>query len=432
MTRCLAVAVSAAAFALTAWAQTDDLRHVNLESFDYVWKTIRDKYWDPNMGGLDWDAVRDRLRPRMEKARTPEEARAVLEQMLASLKQSHFAILPTETALNISGEGGPGTLGIDVRVIGKQALVTTVAPDSPAAQAGVQTGWDVSRVDSTAIAPIIATLDRTYAESTLRELTLSRAVEQHLEGGIGQAATVAFIDGADRQEERRLKFTPPPGVPTKFGYLPEMYVSFESRRLAGESKRIAGEIGYFRLNVFLEPAKVMDAFGKAVTSCADCRGFILDIRGNPGGIGAMAMGLAGWFVSKSGERLGTLYLRNSTLNFVIYPRAETFNGPLAILVDGASASTSEILAGGLQDLGRAHIVGSRTAGAALPSVIEMLPNGDGFQYAVANYISEGGKVLEGRGVIPDTPAPPTREALLRHEDTALNAAIDWIDRQGKK
>jgi len=425
MTRWLAAAVSAAAFAFTAWAQTDDLRQVNLDSFDYVWKTIHDKYWDPKMGGLDWDAVRDRLRPAMEKARTPAEARAVLEQMLATLKQSHFAILPTETALNVGSKGGPGTLGIDVRVIGKQALVTTVAPDSSAAQAAVQTGWEISRVDSTAIKPIIATLDRAYAESTLRELTLSRAVEQHLQDGIGQSATVTFIDGADRPEERRLKFTPPPGVPTKFGYLPEMYVSFEARRLAGE-------IGYFRLNVFLEPAKVMDAFGKAVTSCADCRGFILDIRGNPGGIGAMAMGLAGWFINKSGERLGTLYLRGSTLNFVIYPRAETFNGPLAILVDGASASTSEILAGGLQDLGRAHIVGSRTAGAALPSVIEMLPNGDGFQYAVANYISEGGKVLEGRGVIPDTPASPTREALLRDEDTALNAAIDWIDRQGKK
>jgi len=425
MSRWPAIAVAVAVLASVAWAQTDDQRHVNLDSFDYVWKTIRDKYWDPNMGGLDWDAVRDRLRPRMEKARTPEEARAVLEQMLATLKQSHFAVLPTETALSVSGAGGPGTLGLDVRVIGDQALVTTVAPGSPAAQAGVQTGWDVSRVGSTSIAPIIAALDKTYAESTLRELTLSRAVGQRLEGGIGDAATVAFLDGADRNAERRLKFMQPPGVPTKFGYLPEMYVSFESRR-------VAGEIGYFRLNVFLEPAKVMDAFGKAVTSCADCRGFILDIRGNPGGIGAMAMGLAGWFVNKTGERLGTLYLRNSTLNFVIYPRAETFNGPLAILVDGASASTSEILAGGLQDLGRAHIVGSRTAGAALPSVIEMLPDGDGFQYAVANYISEGGKVLEGRGVIPDTPAPPTRAALLRHEDTALSAAIDWIDRQGKK
>jgi len=425
MTRFTAVAMAVVSLACEVQAQDDDFRSINLQSFDYVWNTIHDKYWDPKMGGLDWDSVRERLRPQMDKARTPQQATAVLEQMLATLKQSHFAILPTETALSVGGEGGPGTLGIDARVIGNQALVTSVASDSPAVQEGVKTGWEISAVGPTPVAPIIAKLDKTYSGSTLRELILSRAINQRLEGGIGEPSTVTFVDGSDRKVERRLTFAQPPGTLTKFGYLPPMYVTHES-------KRLNEGIGYFALNVFLDPARVMDSFGAAIASCSDCRGFILDLRGNPGGIGAMAMGLAGWFVSKPGQRLGTLYLRGSTLNFVIYPRAQTFDGPLAILVDGASASTSEILAGGLQDLGRAHIVGSRTAGAALPSVIEMLPNGDGFQYAVANYISEGGKVLEGRGVIPDIAAPATREALLQHKDNALDAATDWIDRQEKK
>jgi carboxyl-terminal processing protease len=417
--------ICGAALALTVCAQTDSLRQLNLDSFDYVWKTIRDKYWDPKFGGIDWTAVRDRLRPEVEKARTTEEARAVMERMLATLKVSHCAILPTEAALSVRGEGGPGVLGLDVDVIADQALVTSVAPNSPAEQAGVETGWEVTRVGSNAIAPVIATLDKTYTASTLRELMLSHAVEQRLRGGIGENATVGFIDGTGREVERKLTFAQPPGTLTRFGNLPPIYVTIDA-------KPVRPDIGYFRLNMFLDPAKVMDAFGKAVQSCTDCRGFILDIRGNPGGIGAMAMGLAGWFVDKSGERLGTLYLRDSTLNFVIYPRADPFEGPLAVLVDGASASTSEILAGGLQDLGRARIFGSKTAGAALPSVIEMLPNGDGFQYPVANYVSEGGKVLEGRGVIPDTIAEPTRAALLRHEDTALEAAIEWIGQKGKK
>lgn len=417
--------VCGAVLALTVSAQTDDMRQLNVESFDYVWKTIRDKQWDPKLGGLDWAAVRERLRPEMEKARTQEEARAVMTQMLSLLKESHCAILPTEAALSVRGEGGPGTLGIDVRVIGGVALVTRVAPDSPGAQAGVETGWEVTRVGSSPIAPAIATLDKTYHGSTLRELMLSRAVEQRLQGGIGQSATVGFVDGTGREVERKLTFAQPPGTLTQFGFLPPMYVSMDATR-------VRPDIGYFRLNVFLEPTKAMDSFGKAVQSCTECRGFILDIRGNPGGIGAMAMGLAGWFVSKPGERLGTLYLRNSTLKFVIFPRADTFDGPLAVLVDGASASTSEILAGGLQDLGRARIFGSKTAGAALPSVIEMLPNGDGFQYPVANYVSEGGTVLEGRGVIPDTVAEPTRATLLRHEDTALEAALEWIRQQGRK
>jgi carboxyl-terminal processing protease len=419
------IALVCCALALTAWPQTDELRRSNLESFDYVWKTIRDKHWDSKLGGLDWNGVRDRMRPEMEKARTPEESRAILNRMLALLKVSHCAILPTETALSVRGEGGPGTLGIDVRVIGGHALVTTVAGDSPAAQAGIETGWEVVNTGHTALAPVIATIDKTYSGSTLRELMLTRAIDQRLHGEIAQSTTITFVDSADRKVEKKLTFAQAPGTLTQFGYLPPMYVSIDA-------KRVRPDIGYFGLNVFLEPTRVMDAFTNAVQSCTDCRGFIVDVRGNPGGVGAMAMGLAGWFVSKAGERLGTLYLRDSTLNFVIFPRAEPFAGPLAILVDGASASTSEIFAGGLQDLGRARIFGSRTAGAALPSVIEMLPNGDGFQYPIANYVSEGGKTLDGRGVIPDTIAEPTRESLLRQQDTALDAAIDWIQHQAGK
>jgi carboxyl-terminal processing protease len=163
-----------------------------------------------------------------------------------------------------------------------------------------------------------------------------------------------------------------------------------------------------------------------VESCKKCDGFIIDLRGNPGGLGAMAMGMAGWFIDQPGQRLGTLYMRDTTLKFIVNPRANTFAGKLAILVDGTSASTSEILAGGMKDLGRARIFGTRTAAAALPSFFEKLPNGDGFQYAVANYISEGGQPLEGLGVTPDVETPLTREALLAGKDSALDAAIAWI------
>jgi carboxyl-terminal processing protease len=104
----------------------------------------------------------------------------------------------------------------------------------------------------------------------------------------------------------------------------------------------------------------------------------------------------------------------------------TYRGAVAILVDGCSASTSEILAEGMKDLGRARVFGTRTAGAALPSAIDKLPNGDGFQHAVADYISEGGKSLEGAGVIPDVEVKLTQEALLAGRDPVLEAAIEWI------
>jgi len=137
--------------------------------------------------------------------------------------------------------------------------------------------------------------------------------------------------------------------------------------------------------------------------------------------------MAGFLVEEANRRLGTMYMRDTNLNFVINPRAEVFKGHVAVLLDANSASTSEILAGGLQDLGRARVFGTRSAAAALPSVFERLPNGDGFQYAIANYLSVNGKALEGIGVTPDVEVKLTREALLAGRDPVIEAALAWIE-----
>jgi carboxyl-terminal processing protease len=205
--------------------------------------------------------------------------------------------------------------------------------------------------------------------------------------------------------------------------LPETPVWFES-------KRIGAAVGYVSFNYFLDLQRVMEGFGGAVKACQDCGGLIIDLRGNPGGIGAMAMGMAGYLVEKPGLRLGTMYMRDAQLNFVLNPRLPSFTGPVAILMDACSASTSEIFAGGLQDLGRARVFGTRSAAAALPSVIERLPNGDGFQYAVGNYVSAGGKPLEGEGVKPDVEVKLTRAALLAGHDAVIDAALSWIEKDG--
>jgi carboxyl-terminal processing protease len=141
------------------------------------------------------------------------------------------------------------------------------------------------------------------------------------------------------------------------------------------------------------------------------------------------MGIAGFFVKKEGQKLGEMKMRDATLKFVIFPRPETYDGPLAILVDAGSASTTEILAQGLQDLGRARIFGTRTAGAALPSDIVRLPNGDGFQFAQASYTSVKGTVIEGSGVIPDVEVRQTTEATVAGRDLVVEAADAWIRSQ---
>jgi carboxyl-terminal processing protease len=299
-------------------------------------------------------------------------------------------------------------------------VVTDLDPGSPAERAGVKRGWVVLSVGGKPLGPLIQKLQ---SDPAIHELALERAVHARLTGMVGDTIAMVLLDAANREVPLNLELRPERGQSARFGNLPPMHVFFESKKV--------GSTGYVRFNMFLDLVRVMGSFGDAIESCTTCDGLIVDLRGNPGGIGGMAMGMAGFLVDKPDQKLGTMYLRDTSLKFVVNPRAEVFTGPLVILVDGSSASTSEIFAGGLKDLGRARIFGSQTAAAALPSVIEKLPNGDGFQYAMANYISEGGRALEGNGVIPDVEVKLTRETLLAGHDAVVDAALEWIKKQRK-
>jgi carboxyl-terminal processing protease len=407
-------------------ALTPAQRQLSLQSFEYVWTAIRDKHWQTKPGGLDWQTIHDEFKPKIEAADSMDEVRAVMSQMLARLHQTHFGIVPADLYSNVDASGGgEATTGIDVRVIGAQVLVTSVEGGSSAAAQGVRPGWEILKIAGADLAPVVAEMNATYAGSTLRDLMLRRTMLARLDGGSSESIAVEFRDGANKRVVKTLVQASSKGDLVQFGYLSPMHVWITSSQIRGG--RIGGGVGYVGFNAFLDPERLMNSFGEAVQSCQACDGFIVDLRGNPGGIGIMAMGMAGWFISQPDQKLGTLYLRDSTLKFVVNPRLTTFSGPLAILVDGASASTSEIMAEGLKDLGRARIFGTHTAGAALPSLFEKLPDGDGFQYAIANYISEGGQPLEGLGVTPDVETPITREALLAGKDPALDAAVAWIE-----
>src|ERR1039457_6760427 len=100
----------------------------NVEAFEKVWTTVRDKHWDPKLGGLDWQAVHDELRPKMEAAKTADEGRAILNDMVGRLKQSHFGIIPASVyhELDASADSGAANPGIDVRILEGHAIVTEV------------------------------------------------------------------------------------------------------------------------------------------------------------------------------------------------------------------------------------------------------------------------------------------------------------------
>ena len=415
--------VALVAAAASAADLTPAERQANIDSFEQVWKTVRDRHWEARPGGLDWQALHDELLPRVEKAASQDEARDVIAGMLGRLHQTHFGIFPSEIYEEFESPGAAdGQTGIDVRVLDGHAIVTGVDAGSPAAAKGVKPGWEVLRIDGRDLAPVIERLTASFRNSTLLDLRLSRTVLARLNGAAGKPADVEFLDGADRRVPVRIDRVMPRGALVKIGSFPPFY-------FWQESKMVRPDVAYIRFNAFFDPDSLTKAFATMVKGCGNCSGFVVDLRGNPGGLGALAMGVGGWFVDKSGLQLGTMLMKDTKLNFVLFPRPEPFRGPLAVLVDGCSASTSEIFAGGMKDIHRARIFGTRTAAAALPSTFEVLPNGDGFQYAIANYVSQGGQPLEGVGVTPDEEVKPTRRQLLDGRDPVLDAALQWIEQQ---
>jgi carboxyl-terminal processing protease len=406
-----------------------DTRQLNIDSFEFVWKTIRDQHFDPTLGGLDWQAVHDELRPKVENAQSIDEARGAMIDMISRLRQSHFAIIPAGVYENIEAPAGKGdrggSTGLEIRVIDGKAIVTAVKPGMPAERAGVRPGWEIRSIKEEEIPPLFPPIEKEFEGNPRRDFYLWYAVRARLGGAIGDTVAAIFMDEKDRPTEKTMILDESKGKKVIFGNFPAFYLTFRTDTLQDG-------IGYFTFSTFFDPVTLMPAFGNAMQSFMQAPGMIIDVRGNPGGIAGMGMGLAGWFVEEKNIAMGTIRTRSDTLKLVINPRARVYRGPVAILVDGLSGSSSEMFAGGVQGLPRVRIFGSRTAGATLPSLAERLPNGDGFQYAFASYISRNGVELEGEGVKPDVEILPTREAFLEGRDPAIEAAIDWILNQRYK
>ncbi len=409
------------------------------ETFDTVWSRIAETHFDPELGGLDWEGIRDELRPQAVSAASMPELRSVLRSMLDRLGESHFAILDgvAADALDSGGDAEPvgdADPGITLRLVEGRVLVSRLRPDAAAVQAGVGEGWEVVRVGDLPVSELTLEIQEALAAREDRDrllpLYVPAAVEARLRGPSGTDVEVEFSDGADERHLFDLSRSEPGGSRVTFGNLGTIRVEVTSESIPLPSG--GPDAGLIRLSSWFPV--VVPAIAEAVDTHRQASGLIFDLRGNPGGVGGLVMGIAGHLFDES-VHLGELTTRESTLRFAVNPqrvgpdgsRVTPFAGPVAILVDGLSVSTSEIFAGGLQALDRARVFGEPTPGQALPALIVSLPNGDRLMHAIADFAAPDGTRLEGRGVLPDHSAPLTRAALLEGRDPALQAALAWIE-----
>lgn len=384
-------------------------------TFEQVWEIVRLKYFDPTIACLDWPAIRVEYGVKLASAADTTTAYAVIDAMLGRLGQSHFRVLPPGG--DEDAPRGSASAPLHVRWIDDRVIVVDGAVGGR--PSGVPAGAELVSIDGRLVAEVVERARAKSERPSELAFEVSLGVHRRLMGEDGAPRLVRFLEPGPRGKEREVevKCVPPAGESVSLGNLHDVPTRVEWRMVAGT------KVGYLAFNYWMLPMvkRVEAAMGDL--RGAGMEALILDLRGNPGGVGAMSVPVARMILREDGS-LGTLHFRDFKQEFKVSGNPDAFAGEVVLLVDEGTASTSEIFATGLRDLGRVRIVGGRaSAGAALPSLIERLDGGATLQYVVGDYHSSKGSVAEGDGVAPDLVVREAREDFAAGRDPVLDAAV---------
>jgi carboxyl-terminal processing protease len=404
----------------------------HVAAFDQVWRTVAQKHYDPTLACLDWPALREQYGKRVAEAGADATAAyAVINELLGLLGQSHLhATAPSTSARDNTRDGGPAMVPISVRWLPLEprstqygAVVVDAAIDTH--DSGIPRGAVLTKIGDQSVEQIAREAEQSLGAGVGRPaetaFTIARAIEGWLSCPEGGRKRLSVRDPGNDDAERELEVACflPEGERVSLGNLRNLPTRV-SWRMA------ADHIGYLAFNFWMLPMTERVRAGLDELRGQGMSALIIDLRGNPGGVGAMSIPIARMFLTQDAS-LGRLQMREFNQEFKIEGNPDAFTGPLAILVDEGTASTSEIFALGMRDIGRVTIVGAGpSAGMALPSMIETLPDGGLIQYVVGDYHSAQGTAAEGEGVVPETLVDESRADYVAGRDPVLDAAVDLL------
>ena len=183
-----------------------------------------------------------------------------------------------------------------------------------------------------------------------------------------------------------------------------------------------GQLAYIRIQQFMVPTT--DDFKKALVESYNngAKGIILDLRDNPGGLLSEAIDIASQFLSRG---IAVKIVDKDGLETVqkVKPGGIAKDLPVIVLVNGGSASASEIVAGALQDNGRAKLAGAKTFGKASVQNFIKLDDGSAIKVTIAHYYTPNGTFISGTGLTPDYPTSLKDQELIKWAEQYLNAVI---------
>ncbi len=358
--------------------------------YDEVWQTVQLDYVDPSFNGQDWETWRHKYD---NKLQTVDDGYLAVQTMLASLNDDYTRFLSPRAMAEQNLQIDARLFGVGIQIMQQDERLTVVSilEETPAEAAGLLPLDRITHIEDepTVGMTVQDAADRIRGpEGSLVNLTIKR----------GEKSSKKAI----RRARIKIKtvFTKP----------------VSDKRL-----------GYIRLNSFISETALQEMM-VALKNLEDKEGLILDLRGNYGGLLNNAVDIADLFLKD--EAIVAIKGRYDHQTRRFYGRVgnET-NKPLVVLIDGGSASASEILSGALKDNHRAKLIGSKTFGKGLVQKITPLQNGSGINITISKYFTPNGRDIHKQGIPPDVKVALTEQPIDEAHDPQLIKAVDVLSRK---
>lgn len=336
---------------------------------DEAWQLVNREYVDETFNQNDWQTVRQDLLS--QEYADLDEAYEALRESLGILDDPYTRFMTPEEFQELTSQtsGEFSGVGLRLKVDEETQDLVVVEPmeNSPAIEAGLLAGDRILEIEG---------------QST-EGMSVSDAA-QLIRGDVGSQVTLKIS---------RNETSDPFDVPLTRARL-EVPAVFSHVRNEFDTR-----VGYIRLTEFSAHSSEQMQAAIEDLLAQDVEAFVLDLRGNPGGLLQASIDISRMWLS-DGSIVQTLD-RDESSELVVADRSALTDLPLAVLVDGNSASSSEILTGALKDNERAVVVGTQTFGKALVQAVHSLSDGSGLAVTVAHYYTPNGTDISHRGITPD-------------------------------
>ena len=329
--------------------------------FDKTWKVIYRDYYEPTLNHQDWYRWKVHYQG---KIKTDDDARVAIDTMIASLNEPYTRFMPQKDFEELTTSITSKIFGIGVNIYSNSGKIEifNVIPSTPADFAGLRQGDIITAVDGKEINGMnvseVAALVR-GPENSVVELTILREGKK--------------LSKKIKRKEIKIKNVKSSILDNHIGYI--QIVSF---------------MGGTTPNEFLE----------ALENTKNTDSIIIDLRGNTGGLLDNAVFIANLFIPQ-GEIVEIIYRNGYKKSIKANPEQKMLDKPIVVLVNGASASASEILSGALKDYHKAKLVGKKTFGKGLVQKVVPLPNKTGLNVTIARYLTPNGTDINKLGIKPD-------------------------------